>query len=100
MLNKKGITYRKIFFELKQIANERQKQFSPTLIVTDFESGVLPVVKTEVGSLCLGNNTVSLHDLSIYLVFLSQELWVLFSLHPISVQQDKAIGSAKRIFQQ
>ncbi|CAF3239279.1 unnamed protein product [Rotaria sp. Silwood2] len=43
MINKKGTTYRQIFFELKQIAAERHKDFSPQLILTDFESGVLPV---------------------------------------------------------
>ncbi|CAF1062080.1 unnamed protein product [Rotaria sordida] len=47
ILNKKNSTYRQIFFELKQLALERQTSFSPNLIVTDFESGVLPVVKIE-----------------------------------------------------
>ncbi|CAF2906358.1 unnamed protein product [Rotaria sp. Silwood2] len=47
MINKKGTTYRQMFFGLKQIAEERHKDFSPQLIVTDFESGALPVVKTE-----------------------------------------------------
>ena len=48
MVNKKGVTYRQIFFELKQKASERNKIFSPQVILTDFESGLLPVVKTEV----------------------------------------------------
>ena len=52
MVNKKSVTYRQIIFELKQIATERHKSFSPQVIVTDFESGVLPVVKTEVSVLC------------------------------------------------
>jgi hypothetical protein len=50
MLNKKGVTYPKIFFQLKQIVSERQKQFSPKLNVTDYESSVLPVVKNEASS--------------------------------------------------
>jgi len=52
MINKKGTSYRQIFFELRQIAAERHKVFSPQLILTDFESGILPVVKTEVSVLC------------------------------------------------
>ncbi|CAF0960239.1 unnamed protein product [Adineta steineri] len=39
MVNKKSVTYRQIFFELKQKAAERNKSFSPQLILTDFESG-------------------------------------------------------------
>ena len=34
MLNRKGVTYQKLFFELKQIASERQKHFSPTESIT------------------------------------------------------------------
>jgi hypothetical protein len=52
MVNKKGVNYRHIFSELKQLASERQKSFSPQIILTDFESGVLPVVKTEVNIPC------------------------------------------------
>ncbi len=51
MVNKKGPTYRQIFFELKQLATERGKSFSPQLILTDFESDILPVVKTEASAL-------------------------------------------------
>ncbi|CAF1289483.1 unnamed protein product [Adineta steineri] len=47
MVNKKSVSYRQIFFELKQKAAERNKSFSPRLILTDFESGMLPVVKAE-----------------------------------------------------
>jgi hypothetical protein len=52
MTNKKKYNLSTNIFELKQIAAERHKDFSPQLILTDFESGVLPVVKTEVSVLC------------------------------------------------
>lgn len=48
MVNKKTSTYRQMFSELKYLAAERGKVFSPKTIVTDFESGIIPVVKTEV----------------------------------------------------
>ncbi|CAF1604289.1 unnamed protein product [Adineta ricciae] len=47
LVNKKSITYKQLFFNLKQIALERGKCFSPEVIITDFESGVLPVLKSE-----------------------------------------------------
>ncbi|CAF1355393.1 unnamed protein product [Rotaria sordida] len=47
LVNKKSITYKQIFVKLKEIASERGKSFSPGLIITDFESGVLPVLKSE-----------------------------------------------------
>lgn len=48
MVNKKSYTYKQIFGKLKEVASERGKTFSPALIITDFESGVLPVLKSEV----------------------------------------------------
>ena len=48
MVNKKSATYREIFFELKNAAADRGKSFSPSMILTDFETGIIPVVKTEV----------------------------------------------------
>jgi len=48
LLNKKAVTYRHIFTELKQKATGRNKTFAPQLIMTDFETGVLPVIKSEV----------------------------------------------------
>ena len=51
LVNKKAITYRgHIFGELKQMAAERGETFSPFMIMTDFESSVLPVIKSEVCS--------------------------------------------------
>ena len=47
MVNKKAGTYRQMFSELKYLAAERSKVFSPKVFVTDFESGIIPVVKTE-----------------------------------------------------
>ncbi|CAF3612426.1 unnamed protein product [Rotaria sp. Silwood1] len=47
ILNKKAITYRHIFLELKDKAKERGKVFAPVTIMSDFESGVLPVLKSE-----------------------------------------------------
>ena len=47
MVNKKAGTYRQAFSELKYLAAERGKVFSPKVFVTDFESGIIPVVKTE-----------------------------------------------------
>jgi hypothetical protein len=47
-MNKKGVTYRHVLAELKEIATNRGKRFSPVMIMSDFESGVSPVVKSEV----------------------------------------------------
>ena len=51
MVNKKARTYRQMLFELKYLAAEHGKVFSPKVIVTDFESGIIPIVKTEVSLL-------------------------------------------------
>lgn len=50
LLIKKAVTYRHIFTELKQIATDRGKIFSPEVIMSDFETGVIPVIKSEVSS--------------------------------------------------
>ncbi|CAF4050241.1 unnamed protein product [Rotaria sordida] len=47
LVNKKGVTYRHIFSELKEIAIKRNKIFAPQIIMSDFETGVLPVIKSE-----------------------------------------------------
>ncbi|CAF3357487.1 unnamed protein product [Rotaria socialis] len=47
LVNKKALTYRHIFLELKEKAKERGKVFSPITIMSDFESGVIPVLKSE-----------------------------------------------------
>ncbi|CAF1182513.1 unnamed protein product [Rotaria sp. Silwood1] len=47
LTNKKSVTYRHIFTELKEMARERQKGFAPQLVMSDFETGVLPVIKSE-----------------------------------------------------
>ncbi|CAF1221429.1 unnamed protein product [Rotaria sordida] len=47
LINKKAITYRHIFTELKQMATQRNKMFAPQVIMTDFETGVSPVIKSE-----------------------------------------------------
>ncbi|CAF1349582.1 unnamed protein product [Rotaria sordida] len=43
LVNKKSVTYRHIFDELKQRAAGRGKTFSPAMIMTDFEADFLPV---------------------------------------------------------
>ena len=48
MVNKKAGTYRQMFSKLKYLAAERGKMFSPKAFVTDFESGIIPAVKTAV----------------------------------------------------
>ncbi len=48
LVNKKAVTYRHIFTELKEMAIQRNKVFAPQMIMTDFETGVLPVIKSEV----------------------------------------------------
>lgn len=48
LVNKKAVTYRHIFTELKEIATKQNKVFSPEVIMSDFESGLLPVIKSEV----------------------------------------------------
>ena len=48
LVSKKGVTYRHIFAELKDIATRRNKTFAPQIIMSDFETGVLPVIKSEV----------------------------------------------------
>ena len=50
MVDEKSATYREIFFELKNAAADRGKSCSPSMILTDFETGIIPVVKTEVSS--------------------------------------------------
>ncbi|CAF1684147.1 unnamed protein product, partial [Adineta ricciae] len=50
LVNKKGATYRHIFTELKEIATKRNKIFAPQTIMSDFETGILPVIKSEVSS--------------------------------------------------
>lgn len=52
LVNKKSITYRHIFSELKQLANDRGQVFSPVMIMSDFETGVIPVIKSEVSDKC------------------------------------------------
>ncbi|CAF4155088.1 unnamed protein product [Rotaria magnacalcarata] len=47
MVNKKAATYRQLFSELKNLALDRNKNFLPKLFVTDFESGVIPVLKAD-----------------------------------------------------
>ncbi|CAF4171245.1 unnamed protein product [Rotaria sordida] len=47
LINKKAITYRHIFTELKQMATQRNKIFAPQVFMTDFETGVSPVIKSE-----------------------------------------------------
>ncbi|CAF4784019.1 unnamed protein product [Rotaria magnacalcarata] len=47
LINKKAVTYRHIFTELKQMATEGNKVFDPKASMTDFETGVLPVIKSE-----------------------------------------------------
>ena len=49
LMNKKAMSYRHILGELRQIALNRGKTFSPIMVMSDFESGILPVVKSEVG---------------------------------------------------
>lgn len=82
MVNKKATSYRRIFFELKQIATDRQKNFSPKVIVSDFESSVLPVVKMEASISCLTKKTRSfLNDCLPFIVSFITTLWMLFPLH-------------------
>ncbi len=49
LVDKKASTYKQIFSELKGAAIRKRMTFSPSLIMTDFESGAISVVKTEVG---------------------------------------------------
>ena len=50
LVNKKSVTYRQIFTKLKQVASDRGKTFAPATIISDFESGLLPVIKSEVSA--------------------------------------------------
>lgn len=61
--NKKSGTYRYVFSELKQKAIECGRIFSPKVIMTDFESGVLPIIKSEVSNLLLNENYIILFKL-------------------------------------
>jgi hypothetical protein len=80
MLNKKGSSYRQIFFELKQIASEKQVSFSPDFIYTDFESGVLPTVKTEVKTLCFTLKKYFLFDKFSFSSFMHQNIMGVISI--------------------
>lgn len=57
LVNKKAITYRQIFSELKEIAIQRGKAFSPSVVMTDFETGLIPVIKSEVRKTYHSNNS-------------------------------------------
>ena len=48
LANKKASTYKQIFIELKHAALQRKTTFSPSIIMTDFESGSISAVKDEV----------------------------------------------------
>ena len=50
LVNKKGVIYRHIFSRLKEIAIKRNKVFASQIILSDFETGVLPIIKSEVSS--------------------------------------------------
>ena len=52
-MDKKAATYKRIFSELKSIAARKGTTFAPSLIMTDFESGVITAIKAEVSRFCL-----------------------------------------------
>ena len=47
-MDKKAVTYKQILNHLKDVAARKQFKFSPSLIMTDFETGVTAAIKTEV----------------------------------------------------
>lgn len=96
LVNEKSTSYRQIFFELKQIAAERQKAFSPQVIVTDFESGVLPMIKNEVCDCCRYKRC---NTLSFLLVSFIETLWVQLSFFLGSLQTHSKVWSSKTIRQ-
>jgi MULE transposase domain len=49
LMNKKAGTYKQIFAELKAAALKKNTVFSPSVIMTDFETGSISAVKDEVG---------------------------------------------------
>jgi hypothetical protein len=79
LVDKKAATYKQIFTELKSIAARKGIIFSPSLIMTDFEPGVISAIKTEVSISYLNYETIffpfficlffSFHHLGIYAVF-------------------------------
>ena len=69
-MNKKAVRYRHILVELKQIATNRGKTFSPVMMMSDFESGVLPVIKSEVSIDTLEQEFILLS------LYLSEVSWI------------------------
>ncbi|CAF3929308.1 unnamed protein product [Rotaria sordida] len=47
LMNKKAATYKQIFIELKNAALKKKKVFSPSVVMTDFESGSIAAIKDE-----------------------------------------------------
>jgi hypothetical protein len=47
-MNKKATTYKQIFTELKNAGRKKNKVFSPSVLMTDFEPGSIAAIKDEV----------------------------------------------------
>jgi hypothetical protein len=98
LVNKKAVTYRHIFDELKQLVLDRVIVFSPITIMSDFESGVIPVVKSEVSDICYEEDFSMVFQLYIFLMPLIKALRMFFSFLPSCLSSNPTFRNAIRLF--
>ena len=98
-MDKKAATYKQIFSELKSIAARKGTTFAPSLIMTDFESGVITAMKAEVSRFCLDKRiyffTCVFVPISVPIV---QAYFMLFSLLPSHLPADPNAWFTTAIF--
>jgi len=97
LVNKKAVAYRHIFGELKQVALERNSVFSPLMIMSDFESGVLPVIKSEVSDKCHKEESSLFFTYSFLVSFIKTSCLFLSFLSGY-ISSNNTLGNAARLF--
>ena len=87
--DRKKCTYQELFRELKNAATAMGRMFQPERIMSDFETGLVAAVSTEVKVI----NNMQL-KLSLFLVSSSCTFWVFLSFHPmyLSTYSSSRIG--------
>ena len=90
MANKKEGTYRHICSQLKYVAAESGKSFSPKAIVTDVESGIISVIKA--GVVCHLYRKILVHTIILLLVSGFNSSGLLFSLYSVHSRKIRQVG--------
>lgn len=85
-----------MFSKLKQVALERGKTFSPAVIISDFESGILPVLKTEVSIFCV--HSQKSFFIGLLLVSNFKAYGMLFSLLPSYISRNTTARNATAVY--